>query len=77
MWTQLWRFIESSLAQEFQAHVDFQRLCEKQLTNAYGGLLVIATGLIFRDMWRAKALGFMMVIRMEAAQNHVKEKNIE
>ena len=40
--TQLLRFIESSLAQEFQAHVDFQRLCEKQLTNAYGGLLVMA-----------------------------------
>ena len=42
--TQLWRFIESSLAQEFQAHVDFQRLCEEWLTGAYGDLHILAIG---------------------------------
>ena len=61
---------------KMQAHVDFQRLCEEWLTGVHGGLLVMATGLIFRDMGRAKALGFMMVIRMEAAQKHVITKSI-
>ena len=59
-WPKLRRFIESSLAQEFQAHVDFQRLCEELLTNAYGDLQVLTIGLVSEDMWQAKALGSLV-----------------
>ena len=54
------RFIESSLAQEFQAHVDFQRLCEELLTNAYGDLQVLTIGFVSEDMWQAQALGSLV-----------------
>ena len=48
-----------------------------QLTGVHGGLQVLTIGLASEDMWQAKALGFMMVIRMEAVQKHVKTKYIE
>ena len=41
------------LAQFNQALFDFSDLCMELLTNAYGGLLVMAIGLTFRDMWQA------------------------
>ena len=56
---------------------DFSDLRMGVLTDVHGGLHVLAIGWSFWDIWRAKTLGFMIVIRIEAAQKRVITKYIE
>ena len=62
------------LAQQEEALCWLFESCGECLTDAYGGLLVMAIRLRLLGAWQARWWGFMMVLGMKAAQKYVKKK---